>query len=253
MNKKSSSQSAFFNFRVLLLLCAAGTLLVLAAFAALPGGSARPQPAAQDQTGSPAQAPQASNNNASPPTSGLLPRERESNSNITLMESPGSSGATVTTDKPDYVPGETVVISGTGWTANQEVALHIDDSNGIARWDASVMADGVGNISNSDFVIQPEDVGLAFTLTATQGTVTAWTQFTDVVGAGTACNGDPGGFEIDGNLRASARPSPSPCPGNPIRTLWFDTTSVSGVGGLLSDNGVPKNTTVTYRRLDPAN
>src|SRR5438045_3836 len=40
MNKKSSSQSAFFNFRVLLLLCAVGALLVLAALGALPGGRA---------------------------------------------------------------------------------------------------------------------------------------------------------------------------------------------------------------------
>ena len=96
------------------------------------------------------------------------------------MEGPGPNGETVTTDKSDYSPGETVVISGTGWTANQEVALHIDDSNGVARFDTSVMADGAGNISNSEFVIQPEDVGLAFTLTATQGAVTAWTQFTEL-------------------------------------------------------------------------
>src|SRR5205823_768799 len=54
-------------------------------------------------------------------------------------------------------------------------------------------------------------------------------------------------------LRASASPSPSPCSGNPISTDWLDTSSVSGVGGLLNDSGVPKNTTVTYRRLDPAN
>ena len=60
-----------------------------------------------------------------------------------------------------------------------------------------MIADGAGNISNSGFIIQPGDVGLAFTLTATQGTVTAWTQFTDVIGSGIAPNGDPGGFEID--------------------------------------------------------
>src|SRR5438132_10027129 len=40
MNKKSSSQSAFFNFRVLLVLCAIGALLVFAALGALPGGRA---------------------------------------------------------------------------------------------------------------------------------------------------------------------------------------------------------------------
>src|SRR5437773_3051810 len=208
MNKKSSSQSAFFNFRVLLVLCAVGAALVLAAFGGLSGGPARPQPSAQDQNGSLAQAPQASNNNASPSTSGLLPRERASNSGFTLMEAPASDGATVTTDKPDYVPGDTVVISGSLWTPNQAVALHIDDSNGVARFDTSVTADLIGDLSDSAVVIQPEDGGLAFRLTATDGTGTAWTQFTDVVGPGTAPNGDPGGFEIDGDLRASVTPSP---------------------------------------------
>src|SRR5438094_4037096 len=40
MKKKSSSKSAFFNFRVLLWFCLAGAVLVLAAFGARPGGSA---------------------------------------------------------------------------------------------------------------------------------------------------------------------------------------------------------------------
>src|SRR6184192_3500324 len=241
MKKKSSSKSAFFNFRVLLWFCLAGALLVLAAFGARPGGSARSQPSAQDQSGGLAQAPQPDNNNPSPPAGA---HQRTSSSNFTLMEMPGSTGATVTTDKSDYMPGETVVISGTGWTANQDVALNITDSNSVDRWDVIVIADGSGNISNSDFVIQPEDVGLAFTLTATQGVVTAWTQFTDIVGPGTAPNGDPGGFEIDGDLRASAAPVPI--------TDWLDTIAGGGGNsGLLFDTGVPKNTTVTYRRLDP--
>src|SRR5437016_11286142 len=204
MKKKSSSKSAFFNFRVLLWFCLAGAVLVLAAFGARPGGSAKPQTSAQDQNGGVAQAQQPGTNTLSPSGPGLLPHQRTSSSNFTLMEMPGSTGATVTTDKSDYMPGETVVISGTGWTANQDVALNITDSNSVDRWDVIVTADGAGNISNSDFVIQPEDVGLAFTLTATQGVVMAWTQFTDVVGAGYAPNGDPGDFEIQGNVVATA-------------------------------------------------
>src|SRR6266550_3774271 len=231
MKKKSSSKSAFFNFRVLLWFCLAGAVLVFAAFGARPGGPASPQQPAQDQNGALAQAQQPGNNTLSPSGPGLLQHQRTSSSSFTLMEMPGSTGATVTTDKSDYMPGESVVISGTGWTANQDVALNITDSNSVDRWDVIVTADGFGNISNSDFVIQPEDVGLAFTLTATQGTVTAWTQFTDAVGAGTACNGDSGGFEIDGNLRATASPvpDPTPCDGKPISTDWLDTDSSSNV------------------------
>ena len=33
---------------------------------------------------------------------------------------------TVTTDKADYQPGETVVITGTGWTAGETVKLYIE-------------------------------------------------------------------------------------------------------------------------------
>src|SRR5947207_11203694 len=143
-----------------------------------------------------------------------------------------TAGCTVTTDKNDYAPGETVAISGSGWIPGQPVALHIEESDNDLPWDVSATPDAAGNFSNSEFVIQSHDIGVVFTLTATQGSVTAWTQFTDVVGAGVAPNGEPGGFEIDGNLRASASPSP--------RTDWLDTSNVSGGGGLLFENGTPK-------------
>src|SRR6266536_771464 len=253
MKKKSSSQSAFFNFRVLLFLCLGGALLALAALGALPGAPGESQRSAtQTQT---AQAPQASNNNdnnASPPASGMLPGQRASNSTFSLMEAPGSSGDTVTTDKPDYVPGETVVISGSLWIPNVAVALHIDDSNNVARWDSSAIADGQGNISNSEFVIQPQDVGLAFTLTATQGAVTAFTQFTDVVGPGLAPNGDPGGFEID----AASSPPPNLRATTNSVTDWLDLTPLVGTGsGLLFDSSAVKPTSpiVTFRSTDAYN
>src|SRR5689334_21310396 len=59
MKKKPSSQSAFFNFRVLFLLCSVGALLVLVAFGALPGGPTRPHPSVQAQTNGLSQAPTA--------------------------------------------------------------------------------------------------------------------------------------------------------------------------------------------------
>ncbi|MGE5209156.1 MAG: hypothetical protein ACM3KL_07485, partial [Alphaproteobacteria bacterium] len=241
MKKKLSSKSAFFNFRVLILLCAAGTALMLAAFGARPSGSARSQPS-EDQNRGVTRVQQPGSNSLPPSGPGIVPHQRASSSGFTLMEGPGPDGETVTTDKSDYMPGETVVIGGTGWIPNEAVALNITDSNGVDRWDVSVTADASGNISNSDFVIQPEDVGLAFTLTATQGTVTAWTQFTDVIGTGIAPNGDPGGFEILGNVVASAAP----------HTDWVDTTP--GTNGLLNPTtGAPLDATVTYRRLDAFN
>src|SRR6266404_5726885 len=151
-----------------------------------------------------------------------------------------TAGSTVTTDKNDYAPGETVAISGSGWIPGQPVALHIDESDSDLPWDSSATPDAAGNISNSDFVIQTNDIGVLFTLTATQGSVTATTQFTDVVAAGTAPNGDPGGFEIEGNVVATAGGG---------HTDWV-ANGVGTTGLLNSVTGDPLDSTVTFRRLD---
>src|SRR5205809_917870 len=153
-----------------------------------------------------------------------------------------TAGSTVTTDKSDYAPGETVAISGSGWIPGQPVALHIDESDNDLPWDVSATPDAAGNFSNSEFVVQAHDIGVVFTLTATQGGVVATTQFTDVVGAGIAPNGDPGGFEIQGGVVATAGGG---------HTDWI----ANGVGttGLLTSAGVLIDPTVTYRRLDAYN
>src|SRR5262245_24569409 len=43
--------------------------------------------------------------NAAPSGPGAVSHQRESASGFDLMEGPGPNGETVTTDKPDYVPG----------------------------------------------------------------------------------------------------------------------------------------------------
>src|SRR5207244_9480036 len=103
-----------------------------------------------------------------------------------------TAGSTVTTDKSDYAPGETVAINGSGWIPGQPVALHIEESDNDLPWDVSATPDTAGNFSNSDFVIQTHDIGVVFTLTATQGNVVATTQITDAVGAGVGLTGDQG-------------------------------------------------------------
>jgi hypothetical protein len=141
---------------------------------------------------------------------------------------------------------ETVQISGTGWTANQEVPLHIHDSNGVPRFDATVMADADGNI-DSEFVIQPEDVGVAFTLTATQGDVSAFTQFTEVAGAGTAPNGGLEGFVMEPDtvtvacgLSDCTPPYPTPIPGcTPCRTPFNESEVLRAFRVSLANNCNP--------------
>src|SRR5438477_12087286 len=151
-----------------------------------------------------------------------------------------TAGSTVTTDKSDYAPGETVAISGSGWIPGQPVALHIEESDNDLPWDVSATPDAAGNFSNSDFVIQTHDIGVVFTLTATQGGVVATTQFTDVVGAGIALNGDPGGFEIQGGVVATAGGG---------HTDWI-ANGVGTTGLLTNPGGVPIDSTVTFRSLD---
>jgi uncharacterized protein YfaS (alpha-2-macroglobulin family) len=51
---------------------------------------------------------------------------------------------TVSTDKPDYAPGETVVITGSGWQAGEIVSLTIVESDGDQPWNTTVAADASG-------------------------------------------------------------------------------------------------------------
>src|SRR5207244_3454112 len=71
---------------------------------------------------------------------------------------------------------------------------------------------------------------------------TVTTDKSDYVRAGIAPNGDPGGFEIQGGVVATAGGG---------HTDWI----ANGVGttGLLTSAGVPIDPTVTYRRLDAYN
>src|SRR5438093_7905065 len=82
------------------------------------------------------------------------------------MAQVSTSSPTITTDKSDYAPGETVGMSGSGWIPGQPVALHIEESDGDLPWDASATPDAAGNFSNSEFVIQADDIGVVFTLPA---------------------------------------------------------------------------------------
>jgi hypothetical protein len=65
-----------------------------------------------------------------------------------------------------------------------------------------------------------------------------------VIGGGTALNGDPGGFGIDGDLLANT----------PIGNVsdWLDNPGGTGVG-LLNLDGTAKDPTVTIQRLDGVN
>ncbi|HLB10930.1 MAG TPA: hypothetical protein VK617_15425, partial [Gemmatimonadaceae bacterium] len=92
------------------------------------------------------------------------------------------TAATVTTDKPDYPPFDTVTISGTGWQSGETVSLffHETPQNHFDRTIVTV-ADASGNIRNRDYSTDDMSLNVSIALTATGQSSgrTASTTFTD--------------------------------------------------------------------------
>src|SRR5262245_29398654 len=91
-----------------------------------------------------------------------------------------AGAATVSTDLPDYYPGQTVVITGTEWAPGESVELKITSGCGCTKWLGFAEANADGLIYNNEFVVQEEHLGVSFTLDALgdQGS-SASTTFTD--------------------------------------------------------------------------
>jgi cysteine-rich repeat protein len=89
------------------------------------------------------------------------------------------------TPKPDYPPGETVIITGSGWEPGETVDLLIQGATNGDFYQYSAVADQNGSLIDQDFVTDADDVGVTFTLTATgeSSGLAAQTTFTD----GPAC------------------------------------------------------------------
>src|SRR5688572_8514748 len=75
--------------------------------------------------------------------------------------------ATVLTDKPDYQPGDTVEITGTGWWVDEEVSLHLVSDCGCVDTTFTVTANSLGNIYDKSFLITADHLQAKFILTAT--------------------------------------------------------------------------------------
>ena len=86
---------------------------------------------------------------------------------LLTMEAGNASGATVKTDKDDYAPFTTVMITGTGWQPGETVRLSLHhDPIRDTDTELTAVADASGNISNTDFAPAEYDVDVRFVLTA---------------------------------------------------------------------------------------
>jgi hypothetical protein len=82
-----------------------------------------------------------------------------------------ASAANVTTDKQDYVPGEIVLISGSGFNSGETVELAVanltqPEDNGDEHTPWTVNADDEGNIA-ATWEVTPDELGMTLQLTAT--------------------------------------------------------------------------------------
>jgi len=92
-----------------------------------------------------------------------------------------SCTGTVTTDLTDYQPGQTVIMSGSGWLPGEQISLNLHrDSNDPPDTQLVATADENGDWTNSEYLVQDFDVNVTFVLTATgESGCVAQTTFTD--------------------------------------------------------------------------
>jgi subtilisin family serine protease len=101
---------------------------------------------------------------------------------LTLLAVVFTSGASaegtpaIASDKSDYLPGEAVALSGTGWTPGETVHVAVDDDQSDAwTYEADLTAADDGTVSDA---LTLPDVAGAYSVTATAPSGTATTAFT---------------------------------------------------------------------------
>jgi L-asparaginase II len=149
--------------------------------------------------------------------------------------------ATVTTDKLDYIPGEYVIVTGSGWEPGETVDLDFHETPKVCTNDHHVrttVADENGNIYYDQFLINDHHLGVHFVLTATglSSGLVAVTEFDD------------------GNTRFDASGLPNNTnvtvnysfPGSGLGSSITFSTGPSGNGQSSPAIGVPNNSTFYF-------
>ena len=84
--------------------------------------------------------------------------------------------ARIWTDKPDYSPGETVIINGTGFLASNTIYINVTRPNSSVNSGDNTTSDAEGNFTTTYLL---DGITGTYTVTVTDGTNTATTTFTD--------------------------------------------------------------------------
>ncbi|MGN6249403.1 MAG: MBG domain-containing protein, partial [Ginsengibacter sp.] len=155
-----------------------------------------------------------------------------------------SQSATISTDQPDYAPGSTVIISGTGFQPGETVTLQVlhdptggDDATSPAHQPWTVVADANGNVSSTWLVPADEDeLGATLKLTAVGGSsgLSASVVFTDGVSYANESVGSQAASLVYGTASS---------------TTFVYNIKVNGAGsttGTINVSGLPAGATYTY-------
>ena len=157
--------------------------------------------------------------------------------------------ATIKTDKDDYPPGQTAIITGSGWEPNEQVTLLFQEDPAVhADYELTVTADGEGNIYHDQWAPEEHDANVRFYLLAfgQQSRRRAQMTFTDSVNV-TVDNpplvwhrtGEvPGGFNVSANGTYTCTPGGG---GNNCTAVTNLTITVSGATGSKVVTGLANN------------
>src|SRR6266550_4347333 len=108
--------------------------------------------------------------------------------------------ARIWTDKDDYLPGDNVVLTGSGWKPNENVYLYaVDDTTEAWTYGSTVAADSNGGfVVNPYFVVQLVQLGANFSVSAVgaQSAMQADVKFTDAGSFTYASNPSPASLSI---------------------------------------------------------
>jgi hypothetical protein len=161
--------------------------------------------------------------------------------------------ATIKTDKDDYAPGQTAIITGSGWEANEEVRLLFQEDPAVHDdYVLTVTADGDGNIYHDQWAPEEHDLGVRFYLMATgqQSGRRAQTTFTDQIQVTVTDPGAvvwhrtgevPGGFNVSASGTYTCNTQGSA--GNRCTSVTNLTITVSGATGSKVLTGLVSNVT----------
>ncbi len=101
---------------------------------------------------------------------------------IAYATASSDDGLSISTDKDDYQPGDTVLLTGAGWPGDDTLDIVLEDepaTHDPHRWTVNVDPDGT--FHDATYVVDVGDIGVTFTLTATSRTTGRWltVMFTD--------------------------------------------------------------------------